>query len=1048
MRQSGLCWAWCLALSTPLCAADGIEIRSQAFTANIQAGSVVRLTDADGTQYVGPPAEARGMSLYRGESGHWAMSVESGTTLAPGSSSVQTYEAFSELDAAQAEARYELDAATGDLLIRQTARTAASGLWGVGWWIADIPLDYAILIPGGSGLRLTRETPGPTFQHDYPFSWEAQLVVVEGPQGGFYAWSDDTQGRFKRLIVERRPSGWRIGLITLNDAPFDNLTTCESVTWRLNTYTGAWRVPARRYRDWLQQTYQLVPVAQRQPAWAQNIRGCVIMGLDTDILEALPTYFDPTQTLLYLYDWRAPGYDRQYPDYARLQPALMPFLQRARALGFRTMLHVNYFGVDPQHPAFEQFAPYQVRSPWGQHDKECWIWPPEDPDIRFAYINPACRAWRDYFTAAMVELCQQTGVDALHLDQTICIFNDHNGRIDGMSMLEGNVALHRQLREALPHVALSGEGLNEVTCRYEAFAQRHAWGLDHSKSTYDRRMLAAAHPISSYILRPFTTMYGYLGCVSPENDQMYAAWNEAYRHWGIIPTLKPTREALTGEHGFLEQFSDEVRVWQQQCVEVDLDGPWPAEVAFPLRTADGQPFVATQDRRWILNDRVISQTVTGTTQWAGAGTVPGWRAHAADRVLGLHPDRWYPLFPRSPAGDRFHVCDMPADTVIDFIAVSDQLALVALQDVQPIVADLTTLLEHALCGTRPAQGALQERIGPGEFSDGASLTSAAGVFTTHPPWKAGVTGEAFARFTCTLPDQGRLRFISEVYMDPAAVGPDKTDGATFIVRASSDRHHADCLVHHATDRLLPLELDLSDFRGQTVQLELAVHPGPQQSFIYDWARWRRPRIERHLPDPRTIAVETDHAWTLALNADGAMPVTQTGTRLALQTRVPGTLALLAQQPPVATLPVDLSRMPDETFFVTDSGRVVDSSYCAVVQTGVNAVGGQTRRGLYTHPPNNGRTIAAYLLTLPATPARFTTALGLRDGSKSAGVEVSIAVNGQARARRMIHPGNWDMLDVDLTAWAGMPIVLSLVTDAAGGYDYDWTAWGEPQIVAQ
>jgi len=300
MRQSGLCWAWCLALSTPLCAADGIEIRSQAFTANIQAGSVVRLTDADGTQYVGPPAEARGMSLYRGESGHWAMSVESGTTLAPGSSSVQTYEAFSELDAAQAEARYELDAATGDLLIRQTARTAASGLWGVGWWIADIPLDYAILIPGGSGLRLTRETPGPTFQHDYPFSWEAQLVVVEGPQGGFYAWSDDTQGRFKRLIVERRPSGWRIGLITLNDAPFDNLTTCESVTWHLNTYTGAWRVPARRYRDWLQQTYQLVPVAQRQPAWAQNIRGCVIMGLDTDILEALPTYFDPTQTLLYL----------------------------------------------------------------------------------------------------------------------------------------------------------------------------------------------------------------------------------------------------------------------------------------------------------------------------------------------------------------------------------------------------------------------------------------------------------------------------------------------------------------------------------------------------------------------------------------------------------------------------------------------------------------------------------------------------------------------------------------------------------------------------
>ena len=89
-----------------------------------------------------------------------------------------------------------------------------------------------------------------------------------------------------------------------------------------------------------------------------------------------------------------------------------------------------------------------------------------------------------FFTEAMVELCRHTQADALHLDQTLCIYNDHNGRIDGLSMLQGSIQLHRQLREALPQVALSGEGLNEVTCRYEAFAQRHVWGLDHAQGHF------------------------------------------------------------------------------------------------------------------------------------------------------------------------------------------------------------------------------------------------------------------------------------------------------------------------------------------------------------------------------------------------------------------------------------------------------------------------------------------------------------------------------------------------------------------------------------
>ncbi len=299
----------------------------------------------------------------------------------------------------------------------------------------------------------------------------------------------------------------------------------------------------------------------------------------------------------------------------------------------------------------------------------------------------------------------QTAADALHLDQTLCIYNDHNGRIDGLSMLEGNLALHQQLRAALPHVALSGEGLNEVTCRYEAFAQRHVWGLNHSKGTYDRRWLAAAHPISSYLLRPYTILYGYLGCAPPEDDQLYAAWNEAYRKWGVIPTLKPTRTMFSAPQGFSRQLFDELRFWQTRRVDVDMDGSWPPDVAFPWRTSDGQPVVATHDRRWLAGTQEISRVITDTTQFAGSGTTPDWLAYDGNRLLGLHPDRWYPyFFSRPHAGDRFHVCQMPDDAVIDFVAVSPAIAVVSLQDAQPVLADLTLLLEQATCGTRPAQG--------------------------------------------------------------------------------------------------------------------------------------------------------------------------------------------------------------------------------------------------------------------------------------------------------------------------------------------------------
>jgi hypothetical protein len=1051
--EAALYAAWTCAA----CAADSAAGHPVPFAVTVRGGSVIGLQRPGWPALVVPPREPRGAGIHRVAATHWAAERHQGTL--SGGSAERTYGEFAELPGAAVEGDFRFDAATGETIIRQQARSPAKGVWGVSWSIADIPLDRAILVPGGSGLKLSRDTPGTQHEFDYPITWEIPLVVVEGKHEGFYVWAEDPCGRYKRLVVERRPSGWRLGLVTINDAPFDELAACESVAWRLGVYEGDWRVPTRRYRDWLEEHGRPVRIERQQPGWVKDIRACVIMGLDLSVLEALPRRLDPRQTLLYLPDWRAAGYDRDYPEYDKPKAELEPFLRRARELGFRTMLHVNYFGVDPLNRLYRQFERYHVRSPWGKHEKQWWVWPPEKPDIRFAYINPAAKVWRAHFVGAMQRLCRRTGVDALHLDQTLCIDNDHNGRIDGLSMLEGNLALHRDLREALPGVALSGEGLNEVTCRYEAFAQRHVWGLDHTKGTWDRRWLAAAHPISSYVLRPFTTLYGYLGCAPPEADQTYAAWAEAYRHFGVIPTLKPRLDSLDDPHGFARQFFDEAALWQRERLAVDLDGPWPADAVFPYRTADGRRVMATTDRRLLCGSEEISRTVTGVRQVEAAGTIPGWRAFDERRLLGLRPDRWYPYFPTPRDPTVFHVCRMPERLAIGGVADLGDLGVVQTQDPVGLVADLGALLDRATCGTRPHHGKPFETIGQFEAPDGGAFGTWGDTISAHPPWKGGSSGEAFARYTVTLPQEGTLRLAADVALDAGAVGPEKSDGVTFSVRAIDGGKVLVQEVHHAKAEPRALVLDLTPLRGRTIALELAVGPGPKGSPSFDWARWHRPRVEQSVEGEGILGVaggkdtsggtrgERSRRWALAIGPAGEAPIRQDGEVQEVRVPMPGGVCFLARAPEVVGLPLDLSRATLRLLFVTDSGQVLSSAEHAAMMPRANTVGGVSREGLFAHPPDHGRAMAFVPMRLPTEPARLETWVGVRDGSRSDGMRFAVEINGREVAARHMLPGAWERLVVDLAPWSGQSIVVALVTDSEGPFICDWGCWGEPRIIA-
>ena len=1043
---------------------DALALRAPKFEATLERGNLTALKFAGHDLVTGMKApDMTGlMTLTKpgwvregtGDAGPW-------TGAKP---ATRTYQNLADLAGAQLVEQYALEG--GELIITQKGTSPQAGVTGVQWGVASIPLTYNILVPGNGGICIKRGSPGAQWQFDYPISWESQMVVVEGPGYGLGVWAEDAVGRYKTLKVSKDAGGFRLTFLTQTNAPFAPQTECASVRWHVMPYSGDWRVPARRYREWAAKALSPTPRERQTPAWAKDIRFVALVGQETPVLEGLAKRVDPKQTLLYVPGWRKFDYDRMYPNY-EANADFPAFLEKAHALGFKVMVHCNYFGCDPKSPEYATYEKYQVRNP-NSHEREWWLWERADPIIKFAYINPACKAWRDLQVARWKEVVAKYHVDALHLDQTLCIYNDDNGLMDGLTMIEGNIAIQKELHEALPQVAISGEGLDEVTMRYEAFAQRHAFGLDFVGRTWDRRTLEMAHPISSYLVNPYTQPYGYLGFTSPADGQFYAAWRENYRMWGVLPTIAwPTAGQLEKPEGFVKQVLDEGAFFTQHRLNPDFDGEWPAEVCFPYKGEDGTRAafrLADGGTTFGSAQREVSRIITGVSQIALPGSLPGWKCYDDKRMFGLNRTKWYAYSPEPRDMKAFHVSRLPDDFTVSRVTATEQMATVEVNDNAASIM-LADRFDTAKCGSQPFGGEATEMIGAMPGADnGAMFTPASENIFAHPPWRATVknpqtgvleangTGIAYAAFPLDLPDiQGSIRFACTVAMDQGAVGEGKTDGVLYTVIAAAAEEpevKTKAEVYNATADRKPLTLDLGALRGKKITLRLEVDPGPNKQATFDWARWYSPRVEIERHEQASIGL-ANMPFTNALASGGAATFTGTAAEGSFAMEFPGTLILLKDPPQPVTLPLDLAKIPFLTTFISAAtGELLYQPQYAAATTGENTVGGVTRAGLFTHPPNEGLTEVAYPIVLPAEPAKLHCFVGLRDGSKSEGCGFIVKVNGQKVAYVHKVPGEWSELTADLAPWAGKPVVLALALDSVGPFNFDWGCWGEVNVNAE
>ena len=930
-----------------------------------------------------------------------------------------------------------IDEGTGDLLIEQEGVSKTAGIYGIQWGCGNLDTRHLqLILPAQGGQAIDATSPTTAASFDYPEHWEAQLAIAQAEHGGFFIRGADETFQFKALHYEKDRESFALGFETQNQAPFDMLTAAKSITWRLNTYIGDWRAPARQYRDWMEQTFKPRRLIE-MPAWVSEIGLVVIYhGLEIGILKKLAGQVNPAKTLLYLSQWRKDDYDTNYPDYTASED-FGSFLETAHRYGFRVMLHTNFPGVAPSHPLYATLQEHQFRDRWSGNPIG-WFWDrPEEPG-RHAFINPASSEFRRTLVEQLTDLSQKYPMDAIHLDVSLIARNDANGLIEGLNSAQGNVQLHTDLTETIPWVVFGGEGLHEVTFFRESFAQRLVYALD-----------IKPHPISTFLFSPYTLLYGHLGLPNPDiGPKLYQEYLALYERWGILPTLRLwSAEQFDANHLGTQQLLAMAKVWQAAGFKPDFETDWDTETLFQYvgNTGEVATLRSTDGRVALMlpGDTTGYERVSDVTRIDTDRSLRDWRAYNETTLLGLNPEKSYLLSNAPRDFSQARINDLPEGVSVTASRVTENAALFRLESTDTShEVDLVSQIHLARTGIllngveMPRQrGATFQRV------EAAIRGVQKPAIHAHPPYQ-DISGDAFGEWTLSLPESPNIHLKFDIGLRDGSEG---SDGVTFIVSVQDDEIFRE---HYNVQRWQHFSLDLTPYRKQRITLRLTTTPGPVGNGAWDWAVWGEPKIASEPTDTRVkvgffLPTEPIQSFPETLKRQGE-------GQYSLETGLPAQ-ALFFFKPPQRV--AGTYNLRDAAFVagIQFDGRFRLGSVWDSGKRMTLTANGVTKDTISAHPPPNGQTVLQFLLSLPDTDAlTFNFSMGLPDKRCSLdGVFFKVFLNGEQRFERFAFntPG-WVDAQVSLSEFAGKTVLLELVTDAVESATCDWAHWADLIIAAK
>ncbi|MBQ9358130.1 MAG: hypothetical protein IJT95_01155 [Abditibacteriota bacterium] len=701
------------------------------------------------------------------------------------------------------------------------------------------------------------------------------------------------------------------------------------------------------------------------------------------------------------------------------------------------MVHTNYFGMSPFHPLYPEFAKYHLRDPYGKKTMTV-----EVPGAEIAYIDPASKAWRELYVQRVKKAVEELQLDALFTDQTLVMCNDANGLIDGMNMMQGNLEEHRLLREALPGVALAGEGLDEITCRYESFAQRHLLGADYFGQSVNPFTASLASPISSAVFSPYTRAIGYLGIPSLGQTELMKDWMYVYDNYAVIPTLPIHKKDERDRYAFMfDYIVGQGRLWQQYSPRMCLDpAAWGKSTVMVYDARSGERLEVKEEKglRGLWAGRtLLSGKVTGVERFGTDRVLYEAAGYKNGQYIALDPGKKYLMGEGAPeesaAAGRTAVELFPAENLTMFRATARRTDLLRYRDVYTghrMDSGKTLLFRSPTCST----------------DENAKVEWNKDRLFIHPPFRmTGSTSSEGKGRAVVLYKNLRLpsypcRFEALAGMRNAE-GEQKSDGVRFFVRAACGDKTAETSLSVFTVKGQPLVLDLTPFRGKKIDLEISVDPGPAGDTSYDFSCLQEPAV-CEITDTYEFELRDGRAYTFAAaGSKGSLKTTERGTlvRASVQEGFVTAWSPTIFEPGTVDWWYQYQTKPEGLEIVTERRNLTDSRFM---------VAGEETFLLDSHPPKVGRNIFARLGRVPDKVKTFSVKCAIRDEAvdNSEGVLFAIAVNGEVQKSLAIaKQKGWRDLEVDLTPWRGKTFYLEIYADSMKDNYFDWAVFKEPQF---
>ncbi len=615
---------------------------------------------------------------------------------------------------------------SGQLLYRASASSPDGGVYGLQVPLANLAPSHRFYVPSFGGVMYTSDmSPALITLIGQPF-WEAPVVGIEGSQGSLGLWIEDEQFHPHGLFLNWSGTSFSVALESQNLMPFEDHTSADSVTWRLDGFAGGWVDAMTPYKNWYASVFAEELEARATNTWADRIR-IIVDHFDktNEAYREIAANFDPETVLFHEWNARAPVFDQDHPD---MEPR-EGYVERVAALkrhGFHTMAYVNTYCVNYKSPVYQrdgvgEFAlPRTIRSFWKYMMPRTRL---EDlKEGQLVYLDPLPAGWRRYHTDMMIEWNSATGTDANYEDTGGYVGDFGNGVIDGKFGAQGSVAMFQELQTRNPTIPMASEYCPDAI----AFAVRwplrfqQVWGVDRTREWWMERM----RPVSAYIFGP--QHRPWVPTIRAESNFLRHVIMACSDSLGGMAQFPCTAADLRATRGVMVQMKQRAQLFAaRQLKPVFTPERLADDLACVYEDEAGRQYryYADANRHRMVgpDGKSLYERVAGLNQLRTDLTIPGWPAAADGRIMGLAPDIHYALVPGSHDRTKVQVTELPEGVRINRFYETDDftvLGLAPVGDDGPAQGQITLLANakfgQVLINDQPVDPPVGEGDGPFE----------------------------------------------------------------------------------------------------------------------------------------------------------------------------------------------------------------------------------------------------------------------------------------------------------------------------------------------